>query len=110
MTNEGFICISRGIRAHWVWKNPVYFKRWAELIMMANYDNREVSFSCHRLMLQRGQLAVNLSSNMGSLFKLSYDVELRGDASEKGFIDELRCRNANLEISLHRRESSIGEL
>ena len=43
MTNEGFICISRGIRAHWVWKNPVYFKRWAELIMMANYDNREVS-------------------------------------------------------------------
>lgn len=61
MTNEGFICISRGIRAHWVWKNPVYFKRWAELIMMANYDNREVSFSCHRLMLQRGQLAVNLS-------------------------------------------------
>ena len=61
MTNEGFICISRGIREHWVWKNPVYFKRWAELIMMANYDNREVSFSCHRLMLQRGQLAVNLS-------------------------------------------------
>ncbi len=61
MTNEGFICISRGIRAHWVWKNPVYFKRWAELIMMANYDNREVSFNFQRVMLQRGQLAVNLS-------------------------------------------------
>ena len=50
------------------------------------------------------------TTNMGSLCKLSYDVELRGDASEKAFIDELRCRNANLEISLHRRESSIGEL
>ena len=61
MTNEGFICISRGIREHWVWNNPVFFKRWVELIMMANYDNREVSFSFHRLMLQRGQLAVNLS-------------------------------------------------
>ena len=61
MTNEGFICISRGIRSHWVWKNPVYFKRWAELIMMANYDNREVSFNFQRVMLQRGQLAVNLS-------------------------------------------------
>ena len=61
MTNEGFICISRGIREHWVWKNPVYFKRWAELIMMANYDNREVSFNFQRVMLQRGQLAVNLA-------------------------------------------------
>ena len=61
MTNEGFICISRGIREHWVWNNPVFFKRWVELIMMANYDNREVAFSFHRLMLQRGQLAVNLS-------------------------------------------------
>ena len=61
MTNEGFICISRGIREHWVWNNPVFFKRWVELIMMANYDNREVAFSFHRLMLQRGQLAVNLA-------------------------------------------------
>ena len=61
MTNEGFICISRGIREHWVWRNPVYFKRWAELIMMANYDDREVSFCFHRMMLHRGQLAANLS-------------------------------------------------
>ena len=50
------------------------------------------------------------TTNMGSLFKLSYDVELRGDASEKSFIDELRCRNGNLEINLHRRESTPGEL
>ncbi len=50
------------------------------------------------------------TTNMGCLFKLSYDVELKGDASEKAFIDELRCRNGNLEISLHRRESNSGEL
>lgn len=50
------------------------------------------------------------TTSMGSLFKLSYDVELKDDASEKGFIDELRCRNGNLEISLHRRESAVGEL
>ena len=50
------------------------------------------------------------TTNMGSLFKLAYDVELKVDASEKGFIDELRCRNGNLEINLHRRESTTGEL
>lgn len=61
MTNEGFICISRGITAHWIWANPVLFQRWVWMILTANYDNREISFSCHRLMLQRGQLAVNLS-------------------------------------------------
>ena len=61
MTNEGFICISRGITAHWIWANPVFFQRWVWMILTANYDNREISFSCHRLMLQRGQLAVNLS-------------------------------------------------
>ena len=61
MTNEGFICISRGITAHWIWANPVFFQRWVWIILTANYDNREISFSCHKLMLQRGQLAVNLS-------------------------------------------------
>ena len=37
-------------------------------------------------------------SNMGSLFKLRYRIELKGDANEKQLIDELRCRNGNLEI------------
>ena len=50
------------------------------------------------------------TTNMGSLFKLSYDVEMKGNANEKDFIDELRCRNGNLEISLHRQESNINEL
>lgn len=56
------------------------------------------------------QLVNVKTTNMGSLFKLSYDVELKADANEKSFIDELRCRNGNLEISLHRQESSCNEL
>ncbi len=43
--------------------------------------------------------------NMGSLFKLTYDVTLLPQASEKELIDELRCRNGNLEISLTQREN-----
>ena len=50
------------------------------------------------------------TTNMGSLFKLAYNVELKADANEKAFIDELRCRNGNLEINLHRPESTTGEL
>ena len=44
--------------------------------------------------------------NMGSLFKLTYDVTMQPSASEKDFLDKLRCRNGNLEISLTQRENA----
>ena len=40
------------------------------------------------------------TSNMGSLFKLSYEIVLTDSTLEKEFIDKLRIRNGNLEISL----------
>lgn len=39
------------------------------------------------------------TSNMGSLFKLTYSVIMTDANKEKDMIDELRCRNGNLEIS-----------
>lgn len=50
------------------------------------------------------------TSNMGSLFKLSYDVTLRDCAEEKRMIDDLRCRNGNLEISMEKQVGSGVEL
>ncbi len=44
------------------------------------------------------------TTNMGSLFRLVYNVRLLPGASEKDLIDELRCRNGNLEISLTYQE------
>ncbi len=43
--------------------------------------------------------------NMGSLFRLTYQVMSRDRVSDKEFIDKLRCRNGNLEISLLRQET-----
>lgn len=40
------------------------------------------------------------TSNMGSLYKLIYNVELKNEDDMQSFIDELRCRNGNLEIAL----------
>ncbi len=39
------------------------------------------------------------TTNMGSLYELWYHISLPDMASEKAFIDELRCRNGNLNIS-----------
>ena len=40
------------------------------------------------------------TSNMGSLYQLEYLVSMKGDGLEKRMIDELRCLNGNLKISL----------
>ncbi len=40
------------------------------------------------------------TTNLGSLNKLTYRLTLKKAGVEKAFLDELRCRNGNLEISL----------
>lgn len=50
------------------------------------------------------------TSNMGSLFKLTYDLTLKEGLPEKNLLDELRCRNGNLEISLCCREEPDSSL
>ncbi len=44
------------------------------------------------------------TTNMGSMFKLTYHVRLKDPMQEKAFIDALRCRNGNLEIMLSDKE------
>ncbi len=50
------------------------------------------------------------TTNLGSLFRLTYRVTLRDAANEKAFVDALRCRNGNLEIALMRQEGDGSEL
>lgn len=50
------------------------------------------------------------TTNMGSLFKLTYNLTLKDTRRDKEMIDLLRCRNGNLEIAMSRQESLIAEL
>lgn len=50
------------------------------------------------------------TANMGSLYKLSYDIVLRNPGKEKELIDKLRCRNGNLEISISAQQTVVTEL
>ena len=40
------------------------------------------------------------TTNMGSLYKLVYKIQLNDEEHIQSFIDDLRCRNGNLEISI----------
>lgn len=50
------------------------------------------------------------TTNMGSLFKLTYQITLKNVMEEKELIDALRCRNGNLEVSITRQEAAVYEL
>lgn len=47
------------------------------------------------------------TTNMGSLFRLTYDLTLREGAQEKEMIDKLRYRNGNLEITVSKQETAV---
>ncbi len=46
------------------------------------------------------ELVRTKTANMGSLYKLQYELIMKKDAGIKQFLDDLRCRNGNLEISI----------
>ena len=50
------------------------------------------------------------TTNMGSLFRPTYDITLKDAAGEKEMIDKIRCRNGNLEITVSGQETSVSEL
>lgn len=50
------------------------------------------------------------STNMGSMFKLTYNIMLRSFNLEKEMIDKLRERNGNLEITVSKQDTTVTEL
>ena len=50
------------------------------------------------------------TTNMGSMFRLTYSVTLKDAAKEKEMIDRIRERNGNLEITVSKQETRIAEL
>lgn len=47
------------------------------------------------------------TTNMGTLFMISYNISLKKDADTKAFIDELRTRNGNLNIVIENSDDMM---
>lgn len=60
--------------------------------------------------LSRYELVQVKTTNMGSLFKLEYRIVFRAGQEEKKMIDQLRCRNGNLEILCSLAQNEREEL
>ena len=46
------------------------------------------------------ELIKSKTTNMGSLYELIYEVEMKSDASGRDFIDDIRTKNGNLKVIL----------
>lgn len=73
-------------------------------------DYTEVFDEVLKKYTEKCELVQVKTTNMGSLFQLTYHLKLKKTNEEKNMIDELRCRNGNLEITVSRQENVIGEL
>ena len=58
----------------------------------------------------KSELLTVKSANMGSLYKLTYRIEMKNDNDLRDFIDELRVRNGNLEIAVFKIQGNAEEL
>lgn len=49
------------------------------------------------------------TTNMGSLYELTYDIQLKDEGKEKEFLDAIRCRNGNLTVICGRKDMNHYE-
>ena len=59
---------------------------------------------------EKSELETVKSTNMGSMFRLTYRVTLKNAECEKPMIDAIRTRNGNLEIQCSRADINESEL
>lgn len=50
------------------------------------------------------------TTNMGSMFRLTYNLTMKDASMEKEMLDKLRCRNGNLEIEVSSQSTTVTEL
>lgn len=50
------------------------------------------------------------TTNMGTMYELTYEVKLKKDIPEKEFIDQLRIRNGNLNITMALMSENVNTM
>lgn len=77
-----------------------YDKRILKIILPEDLNYTEMFDDLFEKYTSFNQQVMVKTTNMGSLYKLQYHVILKDKKAEKEFLDEIRCRNGNLEVSM----------
>ena len=90
-------------------KNAAVYKT-LNITVPESIDYSEIFDDIFKEYTTSAELARVKTTNMGSLFRLTYHIRLKDAANEKEMIDKIRCRNGNLEISISKQENVVTEL
>ena len=93
-----------------IWDKKTASENYLKITIPENIDYVTVFDDLFEKYTSKYELLKSKSSNMGSLFILTYEIELKDKKDEKKFIDELRCRNGNLEIQMSKLLNNNDEL
>ena len=80
------------------WEKNAGSEKTMVITIPEDLDYTEVFDDLLEAYTSRYELTEVKTTNMGSLFKLTYQLSLKDTSKEKEMIDHLRCRNGNLEI------------
>ncbi|MEI8087159.1 MAG: hypothetical protein WCG93_13195 [Paludibacter sp.] len=59
---DGWIKLHRQIRDNWIWKDPVKFQWWIDILMMVNHADKKVNIGFELYECKRGQSILSLKS------------------------------------------------
>ena len=71
-----------------------------KIVIPEDLDYEEVFDDVFSKYTSRAELVRTKTMNMGSLYKLTYDVTLKSGIKEKEFLDAIRVKNCNLKVLL----------
>ena len=84
-----------------IWKHKSFAEeKLLKITIPESLDYSEVFNETFSHYLKENELVGVKTTNMGSMFKLSFRIKMKNPKEEKELIDELRTMNGNLEISL----------
>ena len=82
------------------WFECKYMRKRLKITIPEDLNYGEVFDDILNKYTQRYSLEKIKTTDLGSWFELSYSIVMKKDVNEQAFINELRCRNGNLNIQL----------
>lgn len=85
-------------------------KKVLKITIPENLDYTDIFNDIFQKYTKKSELSKVKTTNLGSMFELSYDIQLKDASKEKDMIDEIRCRNGNLTIICSKIQTNAMEL
>ncbi len=80
------------------------------ILIPENLDYTDIFDPVFSQYLTKAELEQVKTTNLGSMYELEYQIQLKDAGSEKEFIDDIRCRNGNLTVICGRGQTMATTL